>query len=472
MTAPTPVVGRHSDPVSRGGILPALLCAVLAYSLMQTLLVPALPQLSAGLGLDAAGSGWIFTAYLLSGAVAAPVLGALGDRHGHRRILLVSLVAFVVGGLLCAVGGWFAVFLLGRVLQGAATASFPLALAIVRREVPAERQPAAIGWLSGALGLGAGLALVLGGLIAEAASWQWLFATGVLLGVVSLILVARLVPADAREADPSSGGTAVGRAGGADVLGAMLLSAGLLALLLAVAQGAAWGPVAVVVLLLLSAGSFAALWVQERRAADPLLDLRTLGRPALLLVNLLTLLLGFIPYVFYVGLPALFQSSPPVGFGMTVAATGLAMLPGAVLVVVGGRIAPVLRKRMPAAAVAVMALVLMAAGGAGSALAVGSLPAVVVFFSLVGLGNGLGFALAADLVSRLVPRTEVAAALGVNGVLRTVGSAFGTPVTMLLIGGAPDASSFALLFTVAAGVSVAGAVLGGAIRIPAGSIPG
>jgi MFS family permease len=464
MTASIPLVDLDDRPVARRGILPALLCAVLAYSLMQTLLVPALPQLAASLRLDAAGSGWILTAYLLSGAVAAPVLGALGDRHGHRRVLLVSLATFILGGILCALGGGFGVFLLGRVLQGAATAAFPLALAIVRHHLPVERQPAAIGWLSGALGLGAGIALVIGGVIAEVSSWQWLFAVGALLGAVALVLVAMLVP---RRSVRAGTGSRI------DVAGTALLSAGLLALLLAVAQGAAWGPLVTAALLVLATALLAALWGVERRIREPLIDVRVLARPAMVLVNLLTLMLGFIPYAFYVGLPALFQAPPGTGFGMSVAATGLAMLPGAVLVVVGGRLAPALLSRMPAAVVAVIALGVMAGGSVGSALMAGSFPAIVVFFSLVGLGNGLGFALTADLVSRMVPRDEIAAAVGVNGVLRTIGSALGAPVTMLVIGGAHSASSFVVLFAVAAGVSVLGALVGGAIRIPRpGTIPG
>lgn len=456
MTSPVPVaapsIRRHR------GILPALLCAVLSYSLMQTLLVPALPALVEGLGLDATGGGWVLTSYLVSGAIAAPILGALGDRFGHRRLLLVSMAAFVAGSVLCIVGGAYPLFLLGRVLQGASTASFPLALAIVRRHLPAEEQPSAVGWLSGTLGLGAGAALVIGGFIAETLSWPWLFVVGAVLGVLSIVLVATRVPRSVR----------VEGAGGLDGAGAVLLTIGLLSLLVSVAQGSAWGwtSPAVLGLAVLAVAAFVALWAVERRAAHPLVDVRVLSKPALAAVNLLTLLLGFIPYLFYVGLPVLFQAVPPEGFGMDVAQTGFAMLPGAVLVFLGGRLAPMLLARMPAAVVAVLALLAMAIGGAGAALIPGSLVAVVIFFSLVGLGNGIGFALAADLVSRLVPRDEIAAAVGVNGVLRTVGSAFGTPLTMLVLAGAASGSRFMLLFALAAVVSVAGVVLGATVRVP------
>lgn len=456
MTSPV----RVSTPTTyRRGILPALLCAVLSYSLMQTLLVPALPALVSGLGVDAAGGGWVLTAYLVSGAIAAPILGALGDRFGHRRLLLVSMGAFVVGSVLCVVGGGYPVFLLGRVLQGASTASFPLALAIARRHLPAPAQPAAVGWLSGTLGLGAGAALVIGGFIAEALSWQWLFVVGSVLGAVSIVLVATQVPRSVR---------ATGSHGRLDWPGAALLAIGLLSLLLAVVQGPAWGwgSPAVLSLAALAIASLVVLWMVEKRARQPLIDVRVLARPALAVTNLLTLLLGFIPYLFYVGLPVLLQAAHPEGFGMDVAQTGFAMLPGAVLVFLGGRLTPSLSGRLRPATVAVLALLAMGTGSIGTALVPGSLLAVVLFFSLIGLGNGIGFALVADLVSRLVPRDEIAAAVGVNGVLRTVGSAFGTPITMLILAGGAAPMSFALLFTVAAAASVAGVVLGSTIRVP------
>lgn len=455
MTSPV----RVSPPKAlRRGILPALLCAVLSYSLMQTLLVPALPALVSGLGVDAAGGGWVLTAYLVSGAIAAPILGGLGDGFGHRRLLLVSMGLFVVGSVLCVVGGGYAVFLTGRVLQGVSTASFPLALAIVRRHLPSEAQPAAVGWLSGTLGLGAGAALVIGGFIAEALSWQWLFVVGTGLGVISLVLVATQVPRSESAAREHRR---------LDLPGAVLLAIGLLSLLLVVAQGPTWGwgSPAVLSLAALAILAFIVLWVVEKRVSRPLIDVRVLSRPALAVTNLLTLLLGFIPYLFYVGLPVLFQAAHPGGFGMDVAQTGFAMLPGAVLVFVGGRLTPVLLTRLRPATVAALALLAMGVGSVGSALLPGSLLAVVLFFSAIGLGNGIGFALVADLVSRLVPRDEIAAAVGVNGVLRTIGSAFGAPITMLILADGAMPASFAMLFALAAAVSVVGMLLGSSIRV-------
>ena len=152
--------------------------------------------------------------------------------------------------------------------------------------------------------------------------------------------------------------------------------------------------------------------------------------------------------------------------------TGLALLPSALLVFLGGRFAPLLIQRIGSKSTAFMALAVMAVGSIGVALAPGNLLMVVVFFSIVGLGNGIGFAVCADLVATLSPRNEVAAAMGVNGVVRTVGSALGTPIATVVLttvalsgSGTTTLASFSTLFFMAAAVGVVGALLTFTLRL-------
>ncbi|QYM76793.1 MFS transporter [Leucobacter luti] len=457
-TAPTPVI---APPQRTRALVFALAIAVLGFSMMQTLLVPALPTFMHEFTIDASLAGWILTSYLLCGAIAAPILGSLGDRHGHRKILILSLAIFVLGGIIAALAATLPVLLVGRVLQGASTAAFPLALAIVRRHTTGPAQGAAIGWLSGTLGLGAGAALVIGGIVVEALSWHWLFVTGAAMGTISIVLILAFVPASVR-----------GEAARTDWPGTLLLSTGLLALLLAISQGGkwGWGSWAVLALLALAVAALWVLGVVERRTSSPLIDVRTLARPALAVTNGLTLFLGFVPYLFYIGLPVLLQATTASGFGQgfTVTQTGIALLPGAVLVFLGGRFAPWLIRRAGAKRTAILALAVMGLGSIGIAAAPGSLTVIVAFFSLVGLGNGIGFAVVAELVTGLVPRTEIAAALGVNGVLRTVGSALGAPVATAVLTGAAasGAGAFTTLFALAAVVSILGALFALTLRVP------
>ena len=448
---PTPAVATASRPRLTTFVLAI---AVLTFSLMQTLTVPALPTIGAELG--ATGSaGWILTAFLLSGAVMAPVIGNLGDRLGHRRVLLAVFVVFAAASLVAAFAPNFGVLLLMRVIQGVSTATFPLALAIARQALPADRLAPALGWLSGMIGLGAGAALVIGGAIVDALGWRWLFGVGAILIVASAVLLAVGVPrqASAPVARPT------------DWAGIVLLAGGLVGVLLAVSQGAAWGWTSPATLIAGLAGVvlLVLLVLVEMRVASPLVDVRTFRHGPLVAVSILTLAVGFIPYICYVALPLLMQGSiaDGAGLGLSVAMSGLAMLPCAAMVFLGGRLAPALSGRIGAGLTAVLAAALMGVGGAGIALGAHSAWAIVATFSVLGLGNGIGYAICAQLVMLWSPADETGAATGLNSVVRTIGSAAAAPVVAaLLAAGAltgPEAAlPYSLAFWVAAGASLLG----------------
>ena len=129
----------------------------MAYVLLQSLVVPALPTLQAALHTSQSTVSWIFTAYLLSASVATPVLGRLGDMFGKERMLVVVLAALSAGSLVAALTSSIGVMIAARVLQGLGGAVFPLAFGIIRDEFPRERVAGAIGGISTLLGVGSGL---------------------------------------------------------------------------------------------------------------------------------------------------------------------------------------------------------------------------------------------------------------------------------------------------------------------------
>ena len=158
--------------------LAVLALAGLAFSLAQTMIVPALGDMKERLGTDEAGIAWTLTGYLLAAAVATPVFGRLGDMFGKRRMLVISLGFFAAGCAVSALGSSLEVVVAGRVLQGVGGGIFPLCFGIIRDEFPRERVPASIGLISAILGIGGGVGLVLGGVLADAFSYHVLFWLG------------------------------------------------------------------------------------------------------------------------------------------------------------------------------------------------------------------------------------------------------------------------------------------------------
>src|SRR6185295_3913191 len=118
---------------------------------------------------------WVLTAYLLSASVATPLLGRLGDIHGKEHVLVGVLIALGVGTLISALANSIELLVLGRIVQGAGGGVFPLAFGIIRDEFPRERVAGGIGLISGLLGIGGGLGIVLAGPIIDNLGYHWPF---------------------------------------------------------------------------------------------------------------------------------------------------------------------------------------------------------------------------------------------------------------------------------------------------------
>ncbi len=198
--------------------------------MLQSLVAPALPVLAQDLDVSTADASWVLTAYLLSASVLTPILGRLGDMVGKRRVLIGVLATLAVGTLVAALAPNLAVLIVARVLQGSAGAILPLSIGIVRDELPRERVSVTVGLLSAIFGVGAGVGIVAAGPIVEHLSWHWLFWLPLVLVVVAL-LGAIFGMKESPVRTP----------GRLDVLGAGILSVGLVSLLLAISKGQAWG---------------------------------------------------------------------------------------------------------------------------------------------------------------------------------------------------------------------------------------
>ncbi|HVV21384.1 MAG TPA: MFS transporter, partial [Pseudonocardiaceae bacterium] len=181
----------------RGGVTAVLAFAGVVVAVVQTLIVPVLPALPELLHTSRSSSAWVVTVTLLTGAVATPVLGRLGDMFGKRRMLLLALGLLVVGSVVSGCTSVLPVMMVGRALQGFSIGAIPLGISIMRDELPPERLSAAVGLMSSSLGVGGALALPAAALVAEHTDWHALFFGAAALGLASIVLVLRAVPESA-----------------------------------------------------------------------------------------------------------------------------------------------------------------------------------------------------------------------------------------------------------------------------------
>jgi len=435
--------------------LALLATAGVAFAVMQTLLIPALPFFRREFDASQADVTWIVTGFLLSSSVCTPVLGRLGDTHGKKRMLVLCLTALGVGslGAACAPGlGWVVVC---RVLQGAGAAVFPLAFGILRDEFPREKMAVAVGVMSGVFGAGGGIGLVSSGFILESLGWHWLFLVGAVPALAAAALIWVAVPE-----------SPVRRGGRPDWLGAATLSFGLVALLLGVTKGEAWGWASPRVLWLFAlAAVWFAAWVRvEQRVAEPMVDLKTFTRRGMASTNAATMLVGFSLTAFFVLMPAFVQVPEQAGYGFGASAVeaGLFFIPCSLAMILCGPFAGSLGGRVGHALV--LRLGLAVTSGSFLLLAFAHESSVVVLVLLGTLGIGIASALSAvgSLVIENSAASETGVASGVNMITRTIGAAIGAQVAAAVISAHTPAGS---LLATEAGFTVAFALAGGAAAL-------
>ena len=459
MASPSPAPGRM--------LLVTLACAGGSFALMQAIIVPALPDVQRDLGASTEWVAWTVSVYLLSAAVATPLLGRLGDQFGKERMLMVTLAAFVVGSVGCILAWDIGSLIVARAVQGVSGAVYPLCFSIIRDEVPPRRMGVAMGLISSMLGVGGGLGLVLSGPLVDHGSWRLLFVVGAVLGVVALALVRRYVPPSPHRAPATL-----------DVPGALLLSAGLVGLLVALTQGEAWGWGSARVLGLGAAGlAVLVIWgAIEARTARPLVDMRMLARRPVLFTNLAGLFCGFAMYASFTvlplfaqiphGLPADVRPLVDYGFGASVTGSALLLLPGALVMLPAGPWGGVLGRRIGSRNALALGMAVTALGG-GLLAAVHEEPWQLVVGYAIGAGGvAVAFGAMPKLIADAVAPTETGVATGMNTVVRTVGSAIGAQVAITLLAAQtiagtaiPAESGFTTSLWLATGAAVVAAAL-------------
>lgn len=456
------------SPASAGGsahqattALATLVLADVAFAFQQTAVIPAMPTIQHQLHAGQTWSAWLLSGYLIASSIATPLLGKLGDRHGKRRLLSISLGLFLAGSIGAALAPSIGVVIGFRALQGAGGAVFPLSLSIARERLPDERTGLGTSLLTGAFGLGTTLGFAVSGLIVTAASWRWVFGTGAIGILVASIALPLAVP---RSPERSQAGL--------DLLGGALLTGGIGLVLLAITEGVplGWGSWPVVAAFAGGIGGLGGWAWHDTHAANPLLDLRVLASHPVLLTNGATLLLGYVLFGFYFLIPYLVAGHGH-GYGFSAGpwAQGLYLIPAAVGQLIAGLGSGTLAARLSSKWTFTAGMACTGAAGAWLALEHSAAWQVLAGTLALGVGAGLCIGVASELIVRSVSGSETGIATSLNSVIRRVGGGFGSQVgaallaTLTVAGGTPSQQAFVIAFWSCAACGAVGAVLAAAI---------
>lgn len=420
MTAATQPAASPIPPITRNqavvtaGIMAAIALAALDLSIVGTAMPTIIGQLG-GLG----QYSWVFTAYLVTSTVSVPIYARLADSYGRKPVILFGLTVFVVGSALCGLSTSMAQLIAFRALQGlGAGAVQPISFTIAG-DIFEPRQRARVqGLFSAVWGVSALVGPAIGGLMTSTVGWRWVFEINIPVGIAAATIIGFNLHEHIER-----------RVHRIDWLGAILLTASIVLLLLTVSDGGeafGWLSIPTLGLLGLACGLLAWFVVHERSAPEPLIDLELLRAPLVRAGLAIGALSGVVMFGVTTYVPPMVQgvhAGTPIDAGVAVAAMSIgwpvgSIIAGRLLVRTGAR--PIV---LAGTGLLVVGSVLVTQLGRFDALAF-----AMVACAVTGLGMGLASTTLLVVIQGAVAWDRRAVATGLVQFSRTIGGAVGVGI--------------------------------------------
>lgn len=399
-------------------VLSGIVICIFLAALDQTVVIPAIPAIASSLR-SHENLSWILTAYLLASTISAPIYARLSDQYGRRKLLEISLSVFIVASVVCGCAGSITQLIVFRALQGLGGGGLmSLAQAAIADAVSPRERGRYQGYLAGVWAVASIAGPLVGGYLADHASWRWLFWINLPLGAAALLLCRRGLPA---KTDAHVGGVRF------DGLGSALMTVTVSSLLLLLTLGGNSFP-----WFSLSTGALAASVVvfggllkhQQARYENGLFPPRLFADRALVVANVGGMLSAAAMFASLFVLPIFYQGV----FHADATSSGLLMVPFLASSVVGnyitgyaarayGKMKPVL---FGGAALAACGFLLLAALVGHIAFDVS-----IAFTACAGAGMGCANVSTLMIVQNSAQQRDIGAATGMYLLLRSIGSMLG-----------------------------------------------
>ena len=410
--------GAAPAVAGRWWALAALVVSGLVIGLDSTVLITALPTLSAKLGATTSDLQWIAAAYTLAlGGLLLPA-GVLGDRLGRKRLLLLGLLVFGASSLAASQVTTSTELILMRAVMGIGAALIlPLSLSIIPSLFSDAERPKAVAAAAAGAFLGLPLGPLVAGWLLTHYDWGSVFLINAPVVVLALIGVWFLVP-EGRDPNPRS----------FDVVGALLAVVGVTALVYGVIEQPVhgWADARVIASIIAGAAVLVAFVVWDLRHPEPFVDLRNFRSRAFTWATMAFVMTGFALF----GVMFILTPYIQIVLGNDAQATGIKLLPLIAAVMVGAGIGNRLTSRF-GARIGVTLGLLICGGGliifsrAGDHTGYGL---VAVVLAVIGLGLGIGLPTSLDIVLGVLPRSQTGAGSALTRALQQVAATFGVAI--------------------------------------------
>lgn len=397
----------HDGSQPGKGIVYLLGCLLLFSVMNVSVFNVALPEISRDLNISSSLAGWVITGYAMVYAIGSLMYGKLADLYPLRRLMTIGIIIFAAGSVLGFVSQGYEWLLAGRLVQSAGASSIPaLAMIIPARYFPPAQRGAVLGLVASFIALSSGIGPIIGGAVAGALHWKFLFLLS--LGTLAVLPFLRRALPDEQQ-----------RPGRIDTVGAVLLAGAVALLMLTItsfgsASAAVYGSICIVLL-----GLFI---LRSRRSPEPFIALTLFTEGPFRYAILAMFLSSMTGFSLMLVIPLMLEST----FGLTAEGIGMVLFPAAIAAAIMGRLGGRWTDRFGSIPMLLMAALLMISGFVLLA-SLSWAGAWVVALGLILPNIGFVFIQSAmsKLVSLLLPPDRLGAGMGVFSMTNFLSGAIG-----------------------------------------------
>ncbi|WP_162795440.1 MFS transporter [Nonomuraea lactucae] len=436
-----------------------MLVGLFGYSALETAISPALPAMMTFFGTSPDGIAWAFTALLLVGAVATPLVGRMSDLADKRWVMVGVLTVTTLGVVIAATAQSVVLFTIGQGLQGVGLALVPLSVALVSDLFTPQSAKAGNGLIIAVGTVSTALGLLIAGPVLTLTPFQGLYWIA-LVFLVPALIAALFIP---RTAGRESSARTI------DAFGGFLLAIGLGGVMLAISGGKLWGlgSVPQLITAVVALGALAWFVGHERRVAEPLVDVGLMRTAPIAAACMVSFGIGFSTFAAFVILPILVELPVDAGgLGGTATTTGLYLLPLGVAGVVAAPLVGALERAVGSRVSMLIGTGAILAGALVLTVGHRNSWANVTSMVLVGIGIAVALTQMLNIAVTAAPADRRASVSGLAFVVKGVGGALGSLVGATVIGATEySPTGFVVAFAIGAGVALL--TMAAAVLLPA-----
>jgi len=375
----------------------------------------ALPKMSEELNVSMASIEWVVTSYLIVVSASILIFGRLGDIKGKTNVLKFGIILFTIGSLMCGITSSLTFLVAARVLQAiGAAATMSANQGIITQVFPSNERGRALGISGTFVALGTMVGPPLGGLIVSTFSWEYIFLINVPIGIITFIMALKILPNKTKDLDEKI-----------DLRGAVLFIITIVLMFGSITQGqtAGYRNPMIITALVISILSFIMFIVIEKRNPEPLLELS-------IFENKLFSLSIFCAFISFISISCTNIIQPfylQYAQKLSPSVTGLLMAVYPLVLSVAAPISGYLSDKIGSEFLTFLGLIFTSLGLflLSSLTENSSLLLLIIYVSIMSIGNGLFQSPNNSLIMSTVPKNKLGIAGSINALVRNLGMVFG-----------------------------------------------